>query len=310
MDNNINNNVQLIPANIAPTVLSKIETISQSAENVEKALEAARKAKDSADAASKKSAGWSLTGKDKKEAIEALQNSGIELAVGIQNIADAQKVMFDNLINITDATKYLFGLGVANIATTRVVIDTITSGLKDASKQKISQRAKESLLGVVQQLKAQEDLFNKIEKLSNKCKLLEKEIQTLKGTENAQSNELSLTGVTRKILENHNALLKQINTQTDSVKTEVLHEMKSYYIIKINEEIERTNITYDKIGSASEAMAYTESLVDKVRTDSEKRLYEEKALLEKKTSTLNLWCWILGIVSIINLLISAFMFFN
>lgn len=272
MDNNINNNVQLIPANIAPTVLSKIETISQSAENVEKALEAARKAKDSADAASKKSAGWSLTGKDKKEAIEALQNSGIELAVGIQNIADAQKVMFDNLINITDATKYLFGLGVANIATTRVVIDTITSGLKDASKQKISQRAKESLLGVVQQLKAQEDLFNKIEKLSNKCKLLEKEIQTLKGTENAQSNELSLTGLTRKMLENHNALLKQI-------------------------------------GSASEAIAYTESLVDKVRIDSEKRLYEEKALLEKKTSTLNLWCWILGIVSIINLLISAFMFF-
>ncbi len=310
MDNNINNNVQLIPANIAPTVLSKIETISQSAENVEKALEAARKAKDSADAASKKSAGWSLTGKDKKEAIEALQNSGIELAVGIQNIADAQKVMFDNLINITNATKYLFGLGVANIATTRVVIDTITSGLKDASKQKISQRAKESLLGVVQQLKAQEDLFNKIEKLSNKCKLLEKEIQTLKGTENAQSNELSLTGLTRKMLENHNALLKQINTQADSVKTEVLHEMKLYYIIKINEEIERTNITYDKIGSASEAIAYTESLVDKVRIDSEKRLYEEKALLEKKTFTLKLWCWILGIVSIINLLISTFMFFN
>lgn len=308
MDNNINNNVQLVPANIAPTVLSKIETISQSAENVEKALEAARKAKDSADAASKKSAGWSLTGKDKKEAIEALQNSGIELALGIQNIADAQKVMFDNLINITDATKYLFGLGVANIATTRVVIDTITSGLKDASKQKISQRAKESLLGVVQQLKAQEDLFNKIEKLSNKCKLLEKEIQTIKGTENAQSNELSLTGLTRKMLEDHNALLKRINTQTDSAKTEVLHEMKLYYNIKINEEIERTNNTYDKIGSASEAMAYTESLVDKVHTDSEKRLYEEKVLLEKKTSTLNLWCWILGIASIINLLISAFMF--
>ena len=308
MDNNINNNVQLVPANIAPTVLSKIETISQSAENVEKALEAARKAKDSADAASKKSAGWSLTGKDKKEAIEALQNSGIELALGIQNIADAQKVMFDNLINITDATKYLFGLGVANIATTRVVIDTITSGLKDASKQKISQRAKESLLGVVQQLKAQEDLFNKIEKLSNKCKLLEKEIQTIKGTENAQSNELSLTGLTRKMLEDHNALLKQLNTQTDSAKTEVLHEMKLYYNIKINEEIERTNNTYDKIGSASEAMAYTESLVDKVHTDSEKRLYEEKVLLEKKTSTLNLWCWILGIASIINLLISAFMF--
>lgn len=308
MDNNINNNVQLVPANIAPTVLSKIETISQSAENVEKALEAARKAKDSADAASKKSAGWSLTGKDKKEAIEALQNSGIELALGIQNIADAQKVMFDNLINITDATKYLFGLGVANIATTRVAIDTITSGLKDASKQKISQRAKESLLGVVQQLKAQEDLFNKIEKLSNKCKLLEKEIQTIKGTENAQSNELSLTGLTRKMLEDHNALLKQINTQTDSAKTEVLHEMKLYYNIKINEKIERTNNTYDKIGSASEAMAYTESLVDKVHTDSEKRLYEEKVLLEKKTSTLNLWCWILGIASIINLLISAFMF--
>lgn len=274
MDNNTNNNVQLIPANIAPAVLSEIETISQSTENVEKALEAARKAKDSADAASKRSAGWSLTGKDKKEAIEALQKSGIELAAGIQNIADAQKVMFDNLINITDATKYLFGLGVANIATTRVVIDTITSGLKDASKQKISQRAKESLLGVVQQLKAQEDLFNKIEKLSNKYKLLEKDILTIKGTENAQSNEQSLTGLTTKIQEDYNFLLKQINTQTNSAKAEIV------------------------------------SLVDKVRNDSDKRLYEEKVLFEKKTSILNLWCWILGIVSIINLLISVFMFLN
>lgn len=276
MDNNINNNIQLVPANLAPTVLSKIETISQSAENVEKALEAARNAKDSADAASKKSAGWSLTGKDKKEAIEALQNSGLELAVGIQNIADAQKVMFDNLTNITDATKYLFGLGVANIATTRVVIDTITSGLKDASKHKISQRAKESLLGVVQQLKAQEDLFNKVEKLSNRCKLLEKEILSIKGTENAQSNELSLTGLITKMQESHDLLLKHINTQTNSAKFEFLHEMKLYYNIKINEEIERTNNTYDKIGSASDAMVYTESLVDKVRIDSEKRLYEEK----------------------------------
>ena len=76
--------------------------------------------------------------------------------------------------------------------------------------------------------------------------------------------------------ESHDLLLKQINTQTNSAKFEFLHEMKLYYNIKINEEIERTNNTYDKIGSASDAMVYTESLVDKVRIDSEKRLYEEK----------------------------------
>ena len=124
-------NAQLVPANLGPTVLEKMEAISKSAENVDKALEAAKKAKESADAASKKSAGWSFTGSDKKEAIEALQQSGLEMANGIHDIADAQKIMFDNLLNITEATKYVFGLGGSNIATTRVVIDTIVSGLQD-----------------------------------------------------------------------------------------------------------------------------------------------------------------------------------
>lgn len=274
MENSANNNAQQTPANLDPKVLSEIATISSSDEKVKNALEAAKKAMDSADAASKKSACWSFTGKDKKEAIEALQKSGIELAIGIQNVADAQKVMFDNLKIIAKATNSLFGLGVSNIACTRAVIDIITTSLKDASKQKLSERARESLMSVVQQLKAQEDLFNKVEKLSNRCKLLEEEILTIKGTENAQSNELSLTGLTRKMLENYNVLLERINTQTNLVKSE------------------------------------TESLIYKVHNDSEKRLYEEKVLLEKKTSTLNLWCLILGGVSIINLLISVFIFSN
>ena len=147
------------------------------------------------------------------------------------------------------------------------------------------------------------DLFNKVEKLG-------KEMQTIKGSEDAQPNELSLIGLTKKMSENYDVLLKEMNTKAEFISKEAMDGAKSYYDFKFSEEVERANNAYDVVGSASVAKTHAESLVDKVRIYSEKRLQEEKILLEKKSSTLKLWFGILGLVSIINLLMSAFMFFK
>lgn len=223
--NDIKEYAQLVPANLKPEVLAKMDEISQSAEKVDKAIEAAKKAKDSAEAASKKSAGWSFTGQDKKEAIKALQQSGIEMSKGIQSVAEAQKVMFDNLQNISKATQCLFGLGAMNMATTRSVIDTITSGLQDASKQQISMKARESLMSVVQQLKAQEDLFCKVEKISNRTKELEKELSAIRGNENTLTTELSLYGLNARMVKQYDDLHNEIKTMAESEA--LLHKRNS-----------------------------------------------------------------------------------
>lgn len=300
------NKAQLVPVRLGPTVMAKMDAISESAENVDKALEAAKKAKESADAASKKNAGWSITGRDKKEAIEALQQSGLELAIGIQNIADAQKVMFDNLLNISEATKYLFGIGIANIATTRVVIDTITSGLQDASKRRINQRAKESLMGVVQQLKAQEDLFNKVDKLTNRTKFLEKELSAIKGSEDSLSYESSLCGLSTRMTEVHAALQKEIILKSEAARTEAVGRAKSYFDTRIKEEVSRANNAYDSKGTALQVESRVDENIAKAKNELSELLSDEKSILIKKISILKLCLWILGLVSIVNLVITMF----
>lgn len=300
-----------IPADITPNVLAEMDNISRSAENVDKALKAAKKAKESADAASKRSAGWSITGKDKKEAIEALQKSGIELAAGIQDIADAQKTMFDNLLKITDATKYLFGLGIANIASTRAVIGQITSGLQDASKRNISQRAKDSLLDVVRQLKAQEDLFLKLEKLANRCKGLEKEVQAVIGSEGDQSDVQSLAGLGVRISEVHATLLTEISERAETISREALQKMeeaKAYSDTLLEKEVSRADNAYTAKCSSAIAQTHMESIAEKVITTSEKRLQDVKLALESKNSALKISLWILGFVSMFNLIASVMMF--
>lgn len=308
MNNIVNSNAQLVPDNIEPTVMAQIETIKQSAEKVDKALAAAKKAKESADATSQITAGWSFTGSEKKKAIEALQKSCLELATGIQDGADAQKEMFDNLQKISVATTTLFRIGTSSIATTTLVINTIELGLKTASKQKISEQAKESLMKLLQQLKAQENLFNKVEKCVFRCKELEKDVSTLKGTENAQSDELSIKGLTIKMSEKYDALLEKINNKANITRTEAVGDAKSYFDTKIAEEVARTNEAYDTKGTASLIANHSEEAISKAKNEICGQLSKDKAMLLKKNSVLKLWLWVFGFVSFINIILTVFMF--
>ena len=129
--------------------------------SVKKALASAEQAEKKAKAASERSAGRALFQDKKREAIEELQTAGIELASAVQSSAQAQKISFEFQTRLADISKYLFKLGVSNIASNRTVVRELEKRLSGASAEELSDLARQEVLSVIQQLKEQEDILRK-----------------------------------------------------------------------------------------------------------------------------------------------------
>lgn len=132
---------------------------------VKKALEAAGRAEQRARAAHDLSAGRGFFKDKKKEAIEGLQEAGVELAEAVQLGTQAQKLSFELQTRLAEITKYLFTLGVGNIAANRVVVRELEMRLRGASEEELSELARQEVMSVIRQLKEQEDLLRKQEQM-------------------------------------------------------------------------------------------------------------------------------------------------
>lgn len=162
------NNYYLAPQNISsadfPTVITKVcERIKSIGENIEQSKEKAQNALNAANEAKEKKAVWSIFGKNKKEAIEALQVASIEQADALSCSIDANSELFKNQLEMSQAIKYLFSLGVASIASNRTTVREIEMKLRNASKEELSDLARKELESVVKQLRAQESIYTKLD---------------------------------------------------------------------------------------------------------------------------------------------------
>ena len=147
-----------------PTIIGNtFKDISEVDRKISNAVSRADEAKKLADEASQKNAGWSLFGSDKKEAIEALQSAAISQANALSDSVDANKELFNNQKRMSEALRYLFGLGVANIAANRTVVRELELKLKNASQEELSELARQEITNVILQLRAQEDMQYKLE---------------------------------------------------------------------------------------------------------------------------------------------------
>ncbi len=129
--------------------------------SVQKALTSAEQAEKRAKTASERSAGRAFFQDKKREAIEELQTAGIDLASAVQSSAQAQKISFEFQTRLADISKYLFKLGVSNIASNRMVVRELEKRLSGASAEDLSDLARQEVLAVIQQLKEQEDILRK-----------------------------------------------------------------------------------------------------------------------------------------------------
>lgn len=127
---------------------SQLKVLKQ---NVDLATKKAESAQESAKSAKSKSAGLF----QKKEAIESLQDAAVDLADAQISQAEAQELSYEYQQKLGEITKYLFGMGVTNIAVNRSVVRELEMRLKGASEEEIDELARQEIIGVLKQLKAQ-----------------------------------------------------------------------------------------------------------------------------------------------------------
>ena len=167
----------LINADKLPVIIgSQVEELNKLNEKVNTALEKARKAQDSANTAKNKTI--SFLGFGKTDAIEALQSSGYDLSEALISSAEAHKIGFEFQTKLAEITKYLFALGVSSLAQNRMVVRELELKLKGASASQLSELARKEVLNVVMQLKAQEDILCKQERLTIKVKSIDNQLQS------------------------------------------------------------------------------------------------------------------------------------
>lgn len=142
-------------------IQAQIGKLNELDEGVKKALADAELAKASAKKAREQSADRGFFTDKKKAAIEGLQQAGIAMADAVTSGTNAQKLSFEMQKRLADVTKYLFTLGVSNIAANRTVVRELEMRLCSASEEELSELARTEVLSVIKQLKEQEDLLRK-----------------------------------------------------------------------------------------------------------------------------------------------------
>lgn len=115
----------------------------------------------------------------KKEAIESLQSALIKQTDALVEITDTERQMFENIESLSKSTEALFLLGVSNTAITRTVIARLRDKLHNSSKEELNAEARKEIVSIIKQLKAQDDLHNKVSHFSENLKIIEQKRENL-----------------------------------------------------------------------------------------------------------------------------------
>ena len=102
-----------------------------------------------------------IIGFSKKEAIDNLQKAALSLANAQVNAMSAQQLSFEYQQKLADITKFLFRLGLTNIAMNRVVVEELECKLRNATEEELDDLARSEIQNLLKQLKMQQDLDKK-----------------------------------------------------------------------------------------------------------------------------------------------------
>lgn len=166
-----------------------------------------------------------------RTAIESLQETTLSLADAQLIAAEAQEKSFEYQKKLAEITKYLFGLGVSNIAANRLVVKELELRLSNAKEDEIDSVAREEIKNLVRELKLQEDIMQKQSKLNERIKELDLRITEF---ESKQSNDMSYQKTLEmKILDLEDEIhfLKKENTKYKRLLSDKNKKLLLYILI-------------------------------------------------------------------------------
>ena len=162
--------------NLPEIIDGQVNNIKVLDKQIQKALKSAGNARDAAETAANMSAGfW-----HRKNAIEGLQSAVEEIGNATADNADSQKRLFDFLQKMAQVEKIILQIGCMSIAMNRSTVRELELKLKGASKEKLSELAKKELESVVKQIRQQQDILEKQDRLESNVDILHKESQSQK----------------------------------------------------------------------------------------------------------------------------------
>ena len=151
--------------------------------------------------------------------LDKIQGATYDLSRVVVNITENQTIFWDYLKLLSEITKFLFNLGIANTASNNIVVRYLEKKLANASKEELDDLAREEIENVVERLKKQQEIESKYENLKIEMR---KEVSSNREIINDLSNEISsisnLLESLKKDNENKNIEIKKIKEEIEFLK--------------------------------------------------------------------------------------------
>jgi hypothetical protein len=109
---------------------------------------------------------WTI-GRNKAK-VEKTQDVLLDVIDAIDNNANASKALFNNQVKMTEKVKELYAISLMGVAANRMVVREIKSRLERASKEELSQLARQELENVIYELKLQQRIMEKVDNVETK----------------------------------------------------------------------------------------------------------------------------------------------
>ena len=316
-----------VPDNLLPEKISSaITAIGEIDKKIKDAADKAKSAHESATEAAEKSAGWSPSGKEKRVAIEALQAAVVSQATALVSAVNANTELFNNQKRMADAIRCLFGLGVSSLAANRSVVRELKLKLKNASEEELSELARQEIINVILQLRAQEDMMIKLENHDEIFREHKQELENVKDRfDEFQTNTLSeiesirstinnkISELSQELGKHNNQLKSEIDSLTEELNVKVSNfeqglvsqsDKLRFDIKNLNEGLnsKMQSISNELEESADKKVSSAYSALDPRIIDLEQ--YKETELARKTILDTRFYKIIIGIIAIAALICS------
>lgn len=150
---------QTSPEQLHETIRKQVQTMERLDKKIQEASGKVSAARQKADDAHHK-----ISVFQKKQSIEELQVAVLALSEAIAAEDDAMQISFCNQQMMANVAHGLLTMGLMNLATNRTVFQSIKEELQKASEEEINEHARQELMKIVGQLKAQEDIYNRLDR--------------------------------------------------------------------------------------------------------------------------------------------------
>jgi hypothetical protein len=265
-------------------ISSQVDELSKLQKDIESSDESAKKAMKFV---SEKMTRYQVKGKwifkyrsgNTKDIIEDTQVAIEKLAQAQQVSVEALKQSFDFQKKLAETSKKLFLMGCCNLTMNRITVRSITEKLSGASKEELSELAKQELISVVRQLKAQEDMLirqEKLEKISKentrrldkKDKIDEEQTQHLQKIAISLEEKSKIDKKQEEMISNNKLEIDKINI--DLIEKDKVDEQQTKHLNEIAVKLkEKDNV--DK--KQEELISENKSEINKI-----KQLYHQQSI--------------------------------